>query len=407
MALPSDWTERSGIGALGRALALGLALTIAACGGGAHKVATQPQTGQAPPAAVASAPVPAAPAPASPKIQGATATVGLLLPLSGQNAGLGKALSQAGQLALFENGDETTALVVRDSETVGGPVGGAQAAMQEGATVILGPIFAAHARAVAPVTSAAHVPVVSFTTDKTVAGPGVYVMGILPSLQVDREVQYAASQGAKRFAALLPSTAYGQAVAQALNDAATRAGGQVVAIEYYDPGALDFTLVVQKLASEQPFDALLIPEGGSRLHTIAPLLEVYKIDTAKVKVLGSALWTDPTLASETTLAGAWFAAPPAQAWADFAQRYRASFGADPPRLASLAYDAVSMASALAKINQLDDAGLTRPEGFTGIDGTFRFRPDGQVERNFDIIEVQPTGFVVKDPAPTTFPPPQG
>jgi branched-chain amino acid transport system substrate-binding protein len=388
-------------------LALSLGLTLAACTGGAHRVATPPQTGQAaaPPAALAAAA--ATPAPASPKIQGATATIGLLLPLSGQNAGLGKALSQAGQLALFENGDDTTALVVRDSEAVGGPVGGAQAAMQEGATILLGPVFAAHARIVAPAATAAHMPVVAFTTDRTVAGPGIYVMGILPSLQVDREVQYAAAQGAKRFAALLPSTAYGQAVAQALNDAATRAGGTVAAIEYYDPSAVDFSTLVQKLAGEGPFDALLIPEGGSRLHAIAPLLAFYKIDTTKVRVLGSALWTDPTLANEPTLAGAWFAAPPAKAWADFARRYHASFGADPPRLASLAYDAVSMATALAKINQLNDAGITRPEGFTGIDGPFRFRPDGQVERNLDIIEVQPTGFVVKDPAPTTFPAPQG
>src|SRR5215467_11138203 len=90
MALPSDWTGRSG--ALGHALALGLALTLAACGGAAHKVATPPQTGQAPPAAPAT-PAPATPAPTGPKIQGATATIGLLLPLSGQNAGLGKALS--------------------------------------------------------------------------------------------------------------------------------------------------------------------------------------------------------------------------------------------------------------------------------------------------------------------------
>src|SRR5215469_5578147 len=244
MAQPSDWTGRLG---LARALALTFGLTLAACGGG-HRVATAPQTGQAPkPAPAAPAPAPATPAPTAPKIEGATATVGLLLPLSGPNAGLGKALSQAGQLALFETGDDTTALVLRDSETVGGPVGGAQAAMQEGATVILGPVFAAHTKAVAPVTTAAHVPIVSFTTDRTVAGPGVYVMGILPSLQVEREVQYAASQGAKRFAALVPSTPYGQAVAQALNEAVTKAGGTVVAIEYYDTSAGDFSAVVQKL----------------------------------------------------------------------------------------------------------------------------------------------------------------
>jgi len=198
---------------------------LAGCGGAVHqKVAAAPQTGSTTPPAMTPLP-PVASTPTTPKIPGATATIGLLLPLSGPNAALGKALGQAGQMALFETGDDTTALVMRDSETVGGPVGGAQAAMAEGATVLLGPVFAAHAKQVGPVASAAHVPVVSFTTDRSVAGPGVYVMGILPSLQVERVVQFAASQGAKRFAALVPSTPYGQAIAQALNEAATKSGG--------------------------------------------------------------------------------------------------------------------------------------------------------------------------------------
>ena len=352
-------------------------------------------------------PLPEATAPATPKIPGATTTLGLLLPLSGSNAPLGKALSQAGQMALLETGDDTTALVVRDSETPAGPVGGAEDAIGEGAAVLLGPIFAAHAKQVAPPAAAAHVPVLSFTTDRTVAGAGVYVMGILPSLQIERVVQYASAQGFKRFAALVPSSPYGQAVAQALNDATLHAGASVAAIEYYDPGAAEFSGVVQKIAAAGPFDALLIPEGGVRLHTIAPLLAFYNIDTTKVKVLGSALWTDPKLASEPTLAGAWFAAPSAAAWSAFAQRYRDAYGADPPRLASLAYDAVSMAAELAKTQSLNDAGITRPEGFNGIDGPFRFNANGLVERNLDIIEVQPGGFTVKDPAPKTFPPPQG
>ncbi len=415
MALPSVWTGRCSAaparpglpgGALTRGLVLAIGLSLAGCGG--PRVPAAPQTSQAspPPAPTApTAPVPAAPT--GPKIPGANATVGLLLPLSGSNAALGKALAQAGQMALFETGDDTTALVLRDSETAAGPVGGAQDAMNEGATVLLGPIFAAHAKQVGPAAAAAHVPVVSFTTDRSVAGPGLYVMGILPSLQVERVVQYAAAQGFKRFAALVPSSPYGQTIAQALNEAATKAGGSVAAIEYYDPAAVEFSGLVQKLAGEGPFDALLIPEGGVRLHAIAPMLAFYSIDITKVKVLGSALWTDPTLAGEPTLAGAWFAAPSTEAWAAFAQRYRAAFNADPPRLASLAYDAVAMATELAKTQSLNDAGITRPEGFNGVDGPFRFRPDGQVERNLDIIEVQPTGFVVKEPAPKTFPPPQG
>ena len=405
MALPSDWTGRSG---LARAAALALGLMLAGCGGAVHhKVAAAPQTGAATtPPPMTPVPVPAAPA-TTPKIPGATATIGLLLPLSGPNAALGKALGQAGQMALFETGDDTTALVMRDSETVGGPSAAPRRRWPRAPRCCWAASLAAHAKQVGPVATAAHVPVVSFTTDRSVAAPGVYVMGILPSLQVDRVVQYAASQGAKRFAALVPSTPYGQTIAQALNEAATKSGGSVAAIEYYEPTAMDYSDVVQRLVSEGPFDALLIPEGGARLHAIAPLLAVYKIDTTKVKILGSALWTDPTLATEPTLTGAWFAAPPAGAWTAFAQRYRASFGTDPPRLASLAYDAVNMATVLAKANALNDVGITRPEGFPGIDGPFRFRADGQVERNLDIIEVQPTGFVVKDPAPTTFPPPQG
>ena len=133
--------------------------------------------------------------------------------------------------------------------------------MAEGATVLLGPVFAAHAKQVGPVASAAHVPVVSFTTDRSVAAPGVYVMGILPSLQVERVVQYAASQGAKRFAALVPSTPYGQAIAQALNEAATKSGGSVAAIEILRAQRHRLFRRGAAARSESPFDALLIPGG--------------------------------------------------------------------------------------------------------------------------------------------------
>ena len=137
--------------------------------------------------------------------------------------------------------------------------------------------------------------------------------------------------------------------------------------------------MVQKLAADGPFDALLIPEGGARLRSIAPLLGFYNIDTTKVKLLGSALWTDPNLATEPALIGAWFASPSADCWAGFSQRYRATYASDPPRLASIAYDAMTMAVILAKIgNDFSDAILTRADGFTGVDGAFRFRPDGMV-----------------------------
>ena len=367
-------------------------------------------------------------APVGPQIPGATATVGLLVPLTGPNAGLGQALTQAAEMALFESGNQTTALVVHDTEAAAGPSAAAQQALDQGANILLGPVFAAHAKAVGPVAASAHVPVIAFTTDRSVAAPGLYVMGILPSLQIERDVSYAASQGFKRFAALLPNSPYGHAVADALGPATARYNAAEAQIEYYDPSAVEFSAVVQKLAADGPFDALLIPEGGSRLRSIAPLLSFYNIDTTKVKLLGSALWTDPNLASEPALIGAWFATPSATAWASFSQRYRAAYASDPPRLASIAYDAMTMAVTLAKLGtapgtatvattatmvgvpagsaagSFADSVLTRSDGFTGVDGAFRFRPDGLIDRNLDIVEVRTSGFTVKDPAPKDFQP---
>lgn len=383
-------------------------MMLAGCGGpsltaGGKPEQAAPQTSQ--PAPSLTTVEPTVGAPANPRIAGASTTVGLLVPMSGSNASLGRALSQAAEMALFDAGDDKTALVVRDTEGAGGAGGAAQAAIDQGANILLGPIFANQAKLVAPVAAAAHVPVVAFTTDKSVAAPGVYVMGVLPSLQIDREVGYAASQGYKKFALLVPESPYGHAVADALGDAMARYNVSLAGIEYYGANATEFSGVVQKLSTSGAFDALVIPEGGFRLRAIVQLFSFYNIDTTKVKLLGSALWSDPSLAREPALAGAWFAEVPSEVWTSFDQHYKSVYGSSPPRRASLAYDAMTLASALAKNGDFSEAGLTQPGGYLGVDGAFRFRPGGMVERNLAIIEVQPSGFVVKDPAPKVFQPP--
>ncbi|HYV87274.1 MAG TPA: penicillin-binding protein activator, partial [Candidatus Polarisedimenticolia bacterium] len=203
------------------------------------------------------------PTPTGPMIPGATATVGLLVPLTGPNAGLGQALTQAAEMALFDSGNQTTALVVHDTEAPAGAPAAAQASIGQGANILLGPVFAAHAKTVGPVAASAHVPVVAFTTDVSAAGPGVYVMGILPSLQVQRVVGYASRQGLHRIAALLPQSPYGQTVKEALQTAAHGSGAQVVHVDFYEPQAIDASTAVgqagQFISSGGAVDALLVP----------------------------------------------------------------------------------------------------------------------------------------------------
>lgn len=414
-------------------------LAVALLAGCAQRtVTTAPPAGQAaqpaPPAESAPAPV-ATPEVAPAPVPAGPVKVGLMLPLSGANAGLGQALLQASEMALFETNAANIQLVVRDTGEPGGAAAASQELVAEGVKLILGPIFATDVAQAAPPVRAARVPMISFSTDRSVAGNGVYVMGILPQLQVDRVVRFAASRGAKRVAALLPDTPFGRAVAGQLPQSALASGGALSTVEFYPPGTTDFSSYVQRLANAKgSFDAMLMPEGGDTVRQAIPLLAYFGVDRNATRLLGTQLWNDPALLREPSLAGGWFAAPAPEAWAAFASRYQSDYGSAPPRIASLAYDATALAAALARSAAagasaggstsggaligtaaaatpagagapFSPEALTTPDGFAGIDGVFRFRTDGSVERGLAVYEIGNGSVTVIDPAPQSFEPP--
>jgi ABC-type branched-subunit amino acid transport system substrate-binding protein len=120
----------------------------------------------------------------------------LLLPLTGQFAVFGQTLSNAAQLALFEVADGRFNLIPLDTKgTAEGAAAAARMALAQGADVILGPVFSPEVKAVAPLAREQAVPLLSFTTDRTAAGQGVYTLGFLPGPQVARIVSYAKEHG--------------------------------------------------------------------------------------------------------------------------------------------------------------------------------------------------------------------
>ena len=75
------------------------------------------------------------------------------------------------------------------------------------------------------------------------------------------------------------------------------------------------------------------------------------------------------------------------------------------RTATLAYDAVALIAALVKTQgpaRFSSEVLTNPSGFAGIDGLFRFRPDGTNERGLAVLRVTPSGPQVIAPPPHAF-----
>src|SRR5262249_35448381 len=156
---------------------------------------------------------PAAVVPAAPTMapSGGPIKVGLLIPQSGPNAELGKAMLEAAQLALFQSGGERLTLVPRDTAgTADGADAAARAAIGDGAKLIIGPLLAVEVEAVKAIAREANVNVIAFSTVTSLAGGNIFLMGFLPRQDVVREVAFAREGGMSRFAALAPNSAYGR-----------------------------------------------------------------------------------------------------------------------------------------------------------------------------------------------------
>ncbi len=372
--------------------------------------------------------------------------IALVLPLSGPRAGLGEDLLDAATLALFDIGGDRLELVVADS--LGTPEGAVAAVRQVLAAspdLIVGPLFSQEVVAAAPLARQAGIAMIALSSDLTVAAPGVFPLGLAPEQQIERVVAHAARQGHLRFAVLAPQTAFGQRMAMAMEAAVLQNGGQVTARAFYNPDGLGIEETVRELTryparqadleaqiaelrlrgdevslaaiarleemkatGTVAFDALLVPESGSLLREIAAWLGYYDVNPSQVRLLGLANWNDPSLLREPVLRGGWYAMTPDSRHAWFQQRFAAAYGDDAPGVATLAYDAMALAAALTQSGgsgDFSEVAITDWRGFSGVEGIFRFDPDGEPERGLVVMEIQPGGAIVADPAPTSFEPP--
>jgi branched-chain amino acid transport system substrate-binding protein len=357
-----------------------------------------------------STPPPDAP-PATAPIGAGQVRVGLILPLSAQgNAGVAAlSMKNAAEMALTEFKNPNIQLLVKDDGgTPQGAQAGAQQAIAEGAEIIVGPLFAEAVRAVGSVARPRGIPVIAFSTDVSVAARGVYLLSFLPETDVKRIVDYAISRGRRSFAALLPDSAYGAVVEAAFQQEVSRRGGRILALEKYplDPGRL--AEPVQRVAqAANQVDSIFIPDGADAVPQVVQSLGASGVNLRRVQLLGTGLWDDPRVFSAAALDGGWYAAPESSGFRNFSARYRARYGQDPVRTATLAYDAVALVAALVKTQgaqRFSEQVLTNSSGFAGIDGVFRFRPDGTNERGLAVLRVAPSGGQAVSPAPRAFAP---
>ena len=387
-----------------RALSFLLASTLlAGCVPDPARQAASPATG-------------AFPAPGAP-----TRRIAVLLPLTGQNAALGRDLLRAVQLALGEDGPQPDV-----QDTGGTPAGAstaARAAVANGDAVIVGPLTNAETAAAADAANG--IPILAFTSDRNQGRPGVWPLGITPQQQVARLVQALSRGGRRQIAAVLPGNVFGDALADGLTTAAAQVGDPPPAIRRYQTGraaALDTAVrelsdyahrggaapaaadpadplgapTQAALPGPPPFDSLLLAETGPALQSAASSLGKYDIRPPAVQVVGPATWARDA-ANLGGLADAWYAAPDPATRGAFETIYSARYGSAPPGVASIAYDATQ----LARVAANNPGALTQAGGYLGADGPVALRPNGQVVRGLAVFAVDPAGARVVEPVPAS------
>jgi ABC-type branched-subunit amino acid transport system substrate-binding protein len=329
--------------------------------------------------------------------------IALLVPLSGENGAVGQSIANATTMALLDTNASNLRITTYDTAT--GAANAAARAISDGNKLILGPLLGDDVQPVLARARPAHVPLISFSNDRSVAGRDVFVMGIMPEQSIDRTVGYAVAHGSKRFAAIVPNGDYGSHAQAALAARVAAAGGTLVATESYSRGNTSIISAAQRLKTKGGFDTVLIADGA-RLSAIAAG-QLKKAGAALPRLLGTELWSgEDDVAKTAALRGAWFSSVSDQRWGRYAASYKTRFGRQPYRVSALGYDSVLLTLRVARNwtpgRDFPTSQLFSDTGFLGIDGAFRFRPNGVAERAMEVRQVGAGTVTVVSPAPTQF-----
>ena len=357
----------------------------------------------APPAPPPPPPAPEAPSANALPTDAARHRVALLVPLTGPNAPAGQSIANATTMALLDTNAQNLRITTYDTAT--GAASAAARAIAEGNKLILGPLLSDDIPAITAAARPARVPVISYSNDEARASRDTLIMGSLPSQSVGRTVAWARAQGHSSFAALIPAGEYGQRASAALVAAVREQGGTLAGMESYDRSPASLAAATKRLRDRGGYDTVLIADGGRMSAQAGPLIKAGNGSVAQI--LGTELWSgESAVSAAPALAGAWFAAVSDQRWRQFTDSYRNRFGAAPYRIATLGYDSVLLTLKVAREwrpgTTFPTARLFDKDGYLGLDGAFRFRSNGAIERALEVRQVRSGGVDVISAAPARF-----
>jgi branched-chain amino acid transport system substrate-binding protein len=324
--------------------------------------------------------------------------IGLLLPFSGEQKSLGKAMFNALEMALFETQSKNIKLIFRDSgDTEEKAISAAKELEREGVSILIGPIFSSQALAVRKEINK-EIPIFSFTNDESIRQKGLWALGFSPQQQIKAIFKDITNNTIRNIAIIVPNSSYGEISLQESRKQSTQNNININNIYFYDILSNDFSDLGKLLYKEKnkKYKGLLIIASGKQLKEIAARAQYRGINPKEIKYFGISGWNNPEVLDEPALFGGHFIAPQQSSFEAFVSRYFKIYNSIPLEISGLGYDIIALcAVALKQTESIPDFidFLTKPSGYNGIFGFFRVDKNGEVFRKFVSYKVMERSFV--------------
>ena len=331
--------------------------------------------------------------------------VGLLLPLSGEHAILGHSMLDAARMALEKHSEGQIEILPQDTE--GTPDGARQAArgaLDAGARLLVGPVFRGNAAAVVPLARRAEVAIITFSNDRTLSAPGVFVFGLGPEQKIARLADLAREKGIDAVGLLAPESAYSRLILDLMKQE-ERAGRFTVSDVVLYPPRTSFPALAPLVATlrhdwrgDGDPGALIVPMDGNYLAAVAQML---RNESEPLQIVSLDL-DEPVFNPLGDLDGIWYVFPAGdRARKRFVRRSIKALGRRPGWMELMAYDAVAVIAerAAAAESPVSPVHMTEARAYAGVTGLFRFAPGGYVERALAVKAVGKKRPAIVSPAP--------
>jgi ABC-type branched-subunit amino acid transport system substrate-binding protein len=359
------------------------------------------------------------------------ATIGLMLPLSGEYASFGRQALRGARLALEsleDNQNITLQIADTASDTGQACIQAYHKLLAQHVDLIVGPLLGDCADTLATQMQG-HVPVISLTSRSSLSykSPLLFVHTMSPVLQARFMANYALQAGDKRMVVVSNDRPSSQAEAQAFADEFSKQGGEIADRLVLQHDSIDFRKQLlalrmhtdnQELLAELDEDLALSAQADANIEIVMPVNfdaaflalpghqvallagQLAYVGVQDVRLYGSSRWQDGYLLSDngrylqqTRFSDVPFPDGSSSELSRFNLAWRNVWGLkQPDKLAGLAYDSVLIATLLTHRMGLSGYalvdGLKDQAGFPGLTGHVRFGPDGLGSKDFEIFRIR-------------------